>query len=360
MVEPFNTSGSGDSDAAWGMIGTRLLENGDAWVGVTVRNSSATSLAQADAARYASMSIPTNGQTWDMLSQLARLLRSGAKESPLASLPVKRLYMSGYSQSAIDTTTYASAINPLARKAGGGYLYDGFLLMARAASTTPLDPGAAFLPTFEILPVGKGTSPIIDVESQGDVQGFTTPVYASAGAASVRRADSDAPKDRFRLYEISGGSHVGKSSSPCDHQGTTFPLRYFERAALVEPVRLGRTRHHPTRAARIKTTTIGPVSTFALDEDGNVVGGVRSPYLDVPLSRYEGTDTPGPLCTLTGVETPLDAATLRSRYTDVDGYMKQFTASLNQAIKARVLLADDRAAMLSAARTAAEQAFAQP
>ena len=343
------------------MIGTRLLENGDAWIGVTVRNSSATALAAADPARYGSISIhpDEHGQTWDMLSQLARLLRSGAKESPLASLPVKRLYMTGYSQSAIDTATYASAMNPLARKPGGGYLYDGYLVMARAGSTTPLDPGSGFLPTFEILPIGKGTSPIIDVESQGDVQGFTTPAYSSASAASVRRADSDAPKDRYRLYEISGGSHAAKVPS-CDHQGTTFPLRYFERAALGNLYAWVERGTTPPRAPRIKATTIGPVSGFSVDENGNVIGGVRSPYLDEPLSKYEGTDTPGPLCALSGVETPLDAATLRSRYTDVDGYIKQFTASLNQAIKARVLLEEDRTAMVSAARTSAEQAFAAP
>ena len=267
--------------------------------------------------------------------------------------------MTGYSQSAIDTATYASAMNPLARKPGGGYLYDGYLVMARAGSTTPLDPGSGFLPKFEILPIGKGTSPIVDVESQGDVQGFSTPAYSSASAASVRRADSDAPKDRYRLYEISGGSHAAKVPS-CDHQGTTFPLRYFERAALGNLYAWAERGTTPPRAPRIKTATIGPVSSFSLDADGNVLGGVRSPYLDVPLSKYEGTDTPGPLCgprvwrrrsmgQRCAAVTPTWTAT-----------SKQFTAGLNQAIKARMLLEEDRAAMVSAARTSAEQALARP
>src|SRR4029077_5602608 len=143
---------------------------------------------------------------------------------PLGGMKTKQLYMTGYSQSAIDVATYAGAINAVAKQSNGKPVYDGFLVMARAASLTPLDPGTAALPAFEFKPVGKGVSPIVEVESEGEAAGFTTPVYSNPSAASVRRADSDKPKDRFRLYEVTGGSHVLKGSG-CDHpNGTTFPM----------------------------------------------------------------------------------------------------------------------------------------
>ncbi len=40
VVEPFNTSALRDSDAAWNFIGESIMAQGDAWIGVTVRNLS--------------------------------------------------------------------------------------------------------------------------------------------------------------------------------------------------------------------------------------------------------------------------------------------------------------------------------
>jgi Alpha/beta hydrolase domain len=359
MVEPFNTSGTNEIDAAWGVVGSRLVQNGDAWIGVTTRYSSVGALNARDAARYASLNLASTGQTWGILTDITRLVRSGAQPSPLRGLAIKRVYMTGYSQSAVDIVTYANAINPLETRAGGGYLYDGSLIMGRDASATPLDAGAEFLPKFEFRPVGTGTSPIINVETQTDAQGFSVPAYTNPGSASVRRANSDARTDRFRLYEIPGASHAPKIPT-CDHQGTTFPLRYFERAALTNLYAWAEHGTVPPRTPRIKMTTIGTVSTPSLDADGNAVGGTRSPFLDVALARYEGSDTPGPVCKLVGVETPLDHATLSTRYTDVAGYMRKFTRSLDDTIGKRVLLRADRATILQETRTKAEQAFSAP
>lgn len=357
MVEPFNTSGSHDVDAAWGMIGSRLTANGDAWIGVTVRHLSVSALKSSDGVRYASMNIPLNGQAWDMLTHIAQLVRSRTQANPLRTLRVKRVYMTGYSQSAIDTVTYANAINPLATRSGERFLYDGYLIMGRSGSATPVDSGSADLPKFEIRPVGKATSPIVDVESQTDVQGFSDPAYTSAGSASVRRADSDARDDRYRLYEIPGAAHAAKIPS-CDHQGTTFPLQYFERAALAKLYAWVERGAAPPREPRIETTAIGTVSTLALDENGNAKGGVRSPFLDRALARYEAHDTPGPLCALAGAEVPLDVATLHTRYASVNDYMQAFTERLDRAIKKRTLLHADRSAILAEARRKADPILA--
>ena len=271
MVEPFNTSGTNELDAAWTVIGSRLVENGDAWIGVTTRYSSVGALNERDAARYASLKLASTGQTWGILTDIARLVRSGGQQSPLRGLAIKRVYMAGYSQSAVDIVTYANAINPLETRAGGGYLYEGYLIMGRDASATPLDAGAEFLPKFEFRPDGKGTSPIINVETQTDAQGFSVPAYTNPGGASVRRADSDARTDRFRLYEIPGASHAPKIPT-CDHQGTSFPLRYFERAALTNLYAWSEHGTVPPRTPRITMTTIDTVSTPSLDADGNAAG----------------------------------------------------------------------------------------
>jgi hypothetical protein len=358
VVEPLNTSGGGDTDAAWGFVGGRLMENGDAWVGVTVRVSSDALLKQVDPVRYASIDIPTSSIAWDALAQVGQAVRSGGTKGLLGALVPKHLYMAGYSQSAIDVATYANAINAVATRADGKPVFDGFLVMARAASLTPVDPGTATLPAFEFQPMGKATSPVVDVESEGEQAGFTTPVYSNPSGASVRRADSDAADDRYRLYEITGGSHV-PSGSGCDHPaGTTFPMEYFEHEALENLYAWSEQGTAPPKEPRIKATNIGPVTTFAKDDDGNSVGGVRSPFVDVASSTYGSNDAPGPLCALAGYETPLPAAQLQATYKDVDRYMKRFTKSLDHAIAARVLAQADRADILSSERTLAQQRFA--
>ena len=94
------------------------------------------------------------------------------------------------------------------------------------------------------------------------------------------------------------------------------------------------------------------------DDNGNSVGGVRSPYLDAPLATYVGNDGPGPLCALAGYETPFTATQLQADYKTADAYMKQFTKSLDQAIKAGTILKDDRAEILTATQATAQQRFA--
>ena len=264
--------------------------------------------------------------------------------------------MTGYSQSAVDVVTYANAFNPRLKRTGGERLYDGYLLMGRSASATPLDSGTDVLPKLEFRPVGKSTSPTIDVESQSDVSGFTTPQYTNPGSATERRPDRDAPADRYRLYEVPGsrtrrGSRRATIREPRSRCATSSAPRWriCTRGRKAAPVH---------RADRIETTTIDTVATFAVDDDGNALGGVRSPYLDEALARYEGSDTPGPLCGLAGVETPLDPATLAARYASVDDYMSQFTAGLDDAIREGVLLRVDRAAIIAETRIKADQALA--
>ena len=100
------------------------------------------------------------------------------------------------------------------------------------------------------------------------------------------------------------------------------------------------------------------MSDAEADEYGNGVGGVRSPYVDVPLSRYEVHSRPGPLCNLRGIETLLTADVLIERYGDVEQYMEEFTKSLDVTIKAGFLLELDRALILEEQEAVATAAFA--
>ena len=80
-------------------------------------------------------------------------------------------------------------------------------------------------------------------------------------------------------------------------------------------------------------------------------GGVRTPWVDVPIARLSGIgNSGGPLAFLAGVTEPFDAETLDRLYSGGKSeYLKKFEASLDSAIKAGFILPADRKEILDLA-----------
>ena len=80
-------------------------------------------------------------------------------------------------------------------------------------------------------------------------------------------------------------------------------------------------------------------------------GGVRTPWVDVPVTRLSGTGNSGsPLAFLAGASEPFDAATLARLYPGgKKEYLKKFEAALDSAIKAGFILSADRKEILDLA-----------
>jgi hypothetical protein len=338
VVEPFNTTYGIDRDPLWLHTATLLQAQGDAWIGISVRAWSSEELKRRDPVRYADLDIGSNDLVWDLLRTIGTLAKQG---------PVQHVYLGGYSQSSLDTATFAAAF---------GAVYDGFFPTAHAASLTPLTLGDG-LPRFEYAPMPPAGVPVIEVQPQSDVEGFGFAEFVNPGSASVRRPDSDAAGDRFRLYEIAGAPHAAKIIG-CDGDGSSFPMAAFVRAALRNLFRWVEDDITPPTAPRIELEIDEVVARAAVDRFGNALGGVPSPLLDVPLSRYEAHSTPGPVCALAGREVPLPREVLANRYGDLQTYLAEFTISLDEVIQAGFLLEDDRAAILEAQTAKARAAFA--
>ncbi|MGH7916510.1 MAG: alpha/beta hydrolase domain-containing protein [Candidatus Binataceae bacterium] len=178
------------------------------------------------------------------------------------------------------------------------------------------------------------------------------------GGLAYRRADSDAPNDRYRLWEVPGASHVsndGKAAvitlqlndaelegilpaqlAPigCTHQQfvsgpatgvpgvvdpNNFPFSYVANAAFADLTKWIDFDIPPPRAKRIELTDTTPPAV-AVDQFGNALGGVRTPFLDVPTATYSPADTVAHttvfsgFCILYGYNTPFSDATLDSLY----------------------------------------------
>jgi hypothetical protein len=170
-------------------------------VGVTTRASSATKLRELDADRYADLDLRVNDLGWDVLRHVGALLKAPDDVRLLPDLEVTWIYLAGFSQSGIDTATFAGAIDGVARLEDGDPVYDGYLPAAHSGSLAPLRSGDAVLPRFVSEPLGPVDVPVVDLETQSDVEGFeaeidATRTYTNPGHAGVRRRDADRDGDR--------------------------------------------------------------------------------------------------------------------------------------------------------------------
>jgi hypothetical protein len=91
--------------------------------------------------------------------------------------------------------------------------------------------------------------------------------------------------------------------------------------------------------------------TLALDKLGNVIGGVRTPAVDVPISTLSGAAPAGSsvLCSLFGSTTPFTQQQLAELYGTKSHYLALYRASLQEAIAKGYVLSADRASLLAQA-----------
>jgi len=92
-------------------------------------------------------------------------------------------------------------------------------------------------------------------------------------------------------------------------------------------------------------------ASLALDSHGNVIGGVRTPAVDVPVSTLSGAAPAGAseICSLFGETTPFSPATIVDLYRTKSHYLALYNASLNKAIAGGYIPSADRDGLLAQA-----------
>jgi hypothetical protein len=259
-----------------------------------------------------------------------------------------------------DVATYANAIH--ANLQNGKPVYDGYLLkapftMTRISQCAPAP--AANDPRQVIKNVG---APVIEVAAQGEIIGGT---YAS------RRDDSDQLNDRFRLYEVAAAGHIDKfayfgfpaqndqTSAVGNAQGTVdwpFNAKCMPEIPLMDPSLIGlvfnatfvhldqwaRKGTPAPKAPRIELKDAGtPQASVVTDKMGHGLGGVRTPFIDVPDAAYF-TSSPGPgTCREMGHKDPFDAAKVTELYGSRKNYASRFAETVDRLVKERWLTEGD-------------------
>jgi Alpha/beta hydrolase domain len=122
----------------------------------------------------------------------------------------------------------------------------------------------------------------------------------------------------------------------------TGPQHWVRNASVSHLDRWVRDGSRPPESKRLQIAD----GSFVTDEIGNVLGGIRTPAVDVPTTVLSGLGNGGnPVAFLAGTTLPLGADKLRSLYGSKDDYTEKFAESANAAESAGFVLADDLESM---------------
>ncbi len=379
LVEWLNVTSGQDTPATW-MVGHReILRRGFAYVAVSAQSvgieggtsvmAQGTSLKKADPARYGVLSHPGDAFSYDIFSQAGRAARTG---NVLGGLQPRRVTAIGESQSAAFLTTYVNAVDPLAR------VFDGFLVHSRFGSSASLDGtpmrGAAAGYPDHVRFRRDLRVPVLTLITETDLLGARLSGYHAS-----RRPDDR----RLRVWEVAGTAHADNylfagafiddgTRSAAELAKVFRPMTTSAAGASKQPFNTGQPHHYVVegaiaaldgwlRSGRPPASTRpmqlasggrpGVAPSLAEDANGLALGGVRTPWVDVPIARMSGKGDPDSFIgMLAGVTAPFDKAKLDQLYPGGKAdYMARFTGALDRAIRAKHILADDRQEILDIA-----------
>jgi hypothetical protein len=316
-----------------------------------------------------------------MVSQIVNLLRGNSKQNPLKNYKIDRVFHVGQSQQAGSVNTYA-------REFHEDSLNDGYFIQAGSGSPRTLSSGS---PNFGFgdprgLPPTQLSVPVVRAQTETEVQEF--------GVVFNRQTDDD----NFRYYEIAGATHLTVHKDveviPADALYLGSPPIDLENLCLNDMNTLAdgpvfgkyvynaMWKNLERQAADGVPMPAGDLITInfltfqiARDADGNAIGGIRTPDMNVPTGSYfDPTNSAKPACTfppfppncnplpgglgdlacfLAGSTFPFDQATLELLYPTHQDYVDAVDADARRLSDEGFLLNRDLKEIVDRAEDAA-------
>src|SRR4051794_597692 len=365
VVEWLNVTTQVNLGTTWPLEYEYLTKAGYAVVYVAAQkrgvDESATSLVNYDPVRYGSLHHPGDEYAWDIFSQGLQALQTNGSGSvdPLGGLKAKRVIATSFSQSTIEMITYMHQVQPRTQ------MVDGFL---------PAVLGPYFLSPDGVHP----TVPTMWVNTETEATGQTG--VSNGTCCNPAPAAPLPPPDGENLvyWEVAGTSHVGwwgysfiaTALSESETNGTVapawnpqdvgqygergggacpqnfFPDRYAYHSALYWLNQWLTSGKRPPSAPRFERDPLLQDAP-ALDADGNVVGGLRLPPIDVPVATYVAHT-----CHLMGATAPFTPDKLSQLYPTHADYVGKMQQATSKAVEDGYLLPMDGCdLMIRAARS---------
>jgi Alpha/beta hydrolase domain len=383
-VEWFNVTGLADASPDWVHGHLQIAREGAAYVGVSAQAAGIDQLLHGisipadypgDPVRYASLVHPGDSYSYDIFSQAGQAVRDGALLGAVASKKLKRVIAIGESQSAGRLVTYIDAVQPLAQ------IYDGFVVHSRFGggaqlSQAPLTNVSTPVPTL----IRDDGVPVLVFESEYDI-----------ASSMLQERQTETPDGNFRQWEVAGTAHydvygliigltdIGDGQGEIDNLATLQDPPSIPQPGLIEcaePINAGpmhwvfnaavywierwlKKGTPPPIAPRLEATSApGDPVVFSVDQYGNTLGGIRTPYVDVPLGKLVGTGNTGApgapptstFCSLFGQTVPFTSDEVAALYPDHKAYTKAFNRATASAKRSKFLLGKDASLLKKAAK----------
>ena len=275
----------------------------------------------------------------------------------------------GESQSAGRLLTYVNAFAPIHAR------FEGYLIHSRTGGSAPLVGGfiEPELPTPEVVRVREDLGvPVLMLQTETDL--FILDSWPSNQPDSAN----------FRLWEIAGSAHadlytfldnrfdvgndpgvaaVAEVLDPipdiieCTVPVNAGPQHWVAKAAIAALNEWVVSGVAPPQAERLAVA--GDSRTFELDAQGNVLGGIRTPYVDAPVAILSGEGQPDVeggnflqrFCRLFGTTALFPDATMFDLYPTEQSYIDAIDAATDSAVEAGFLLPADADLIKDRART---------
>jgi hypothetical protein len=392
IIEILNPSAGFDIDRMWVLARKHFMENGDIYIGITSKPDVIEALMAFDKARYSEISwkspllhtnsVPFNldqtmpalpdpnpenetGLFWDMLTGLAKLLRTSSGTNPVSSHVAKRIYLTGWSQSVCYLIRYVKSFS-YRFETSESPLFDGYLAAGAVHKLLiPLNQeeyALPFKPEDTTIPFVR--EPYIALQTESENAAF--------GASGVRQEDSDDPDFLYRIYDIPDPSHdtkstlldyydkddaierIGLKPKYCGEHTfpNDYPYGFVFHAAFHNLYTWAEKGVAPPHANKIPVDKQGRNMTDIL---GNAIGGVRTPFIDYPTCQYHSSSSyEGGVNPLFGYIEPFSPDKLKSLYSSLYEYRKIVINCVNNQIKMGFLLESDAADIIDLAVRTAE------
>ncbi len=356
IVEWMNVS-AGESAPDWDFLNPMLMRDGYAYVAVSAQAlgvdggqsllgtpgtpGPSGGLVNGEPARYGSLHHPGDQYALDMFAQIGQALQA-PHAAALGGLKPKHIVAVGESQSAFYLTTFADALQPRTNT------FDGIFIHSRGGSGASLSGSSI-----------KSSNGPDDLRIRTDLK---VPVFMSETQTDLIQlgyAPAQQPNtDKIRTWEIAGTSHadayfIGAASSVL---GCTTPVNSGPQHNVVEAAFTAFDKWvddgTPPPSPPPFTLSSTHPATLALDAHGNVIGGVRTPAVNVPVSTLSGAPPAGAttICGLFGSTIAFTPAQLASLYGTQSNYLAAYTKSLDKDIAEGYILSADKASLLAQAQ----------
>lgn len=397
ILEILNPTSFMDIDRMWILGNRQFMRTGDIYIGITSKPNTIAKLQEFDSKRYQKLNWnnPTQSQPfpfttedimkqsnlmpdqnidyetglfWDMLTDLAILLRSDLADNPLLAYHPQNLILTGWSQSANYMIRY---INDFAYRRDIDFdIFDGFLIAAPPRyMPVPLNQYECIsCAKQEKVQLRQVKNPCIVLQTESE--------NAALGTKNIVRNDGYEPQFMCLHYDIAGPSHdtlyslvdyyqndsdlarigVLPKYNALDKEANNYPLEIPVAAMFRNLIYWIQSGVAPSLCERIQTDCNGE---NIKDVFGNTIGGIRTCLLDYPTgSFYSYSNIPkganaifpdSDKDCLFGHEEPYSQEMLIKMYGNLEHYTELITANTLKQVMKGYVVKEDATLLITAA-----------